>query len=64
MVAGSAKLIGAAGAAVGSGVVLATVRDGAVDAGDAVVLVTALAALTRVAIRAASDAGVRRHRNP
>jgi hypothetical protein len=64
MVTESAKLIGAGGAAVGSAIVLATVRDGAVEAGDAVVLVAALAALTRVAIRAASDAGARGRRHP
>jgi hypothetical protein len=64
MVTESAKLIGAAGAAVGSAIVLASVRNGAVDAGDAAVLVTSLAVLTRVAIRAASEAGARGRRHP
>jgi len=47
--AGSIAVTGAAVA------VLATVRDGTVDAADGVLLVAALAALARTAIRLASD---------
>jgi hypothetical protein len=47
--------VGAALAASGAAVfVLATVRNGFIDAGDAVLLIAALAALTRSAIRLAS----------
>lgn len=48
-------LIGSIAATGASVAVLATVRDGAVDAADGVVLVAALAVLARTAIRLASD---------
>jgi hypothetical protein len=52
----SRKLIGSVAVAAGSVVVIATVRDGTVDAADGAVLVTALLVLARTAIRLASDA--------
>ena len=47
-------LLGSIAVATGSVVVIATVRDGAVDAADGAVLVAALVVLARTAIRLAS----------
>jgi hypothetical protein len=49
------RLIGSLVVAAGSVVVIATVRDGAVDVVDGAVLVIALLVLARTAIRLASD---------
>jgi hypothetical protein len=50
-----AKLFAALAATAGSAAVLATVRNGWLDAGGGVVLVMSLAVLARTAIRLASD---------
>jgi hypothetical protein len=48
-------MLAAGAATVASAAILATVRDGWLDAGDAVVLVASLTTLGRVAIRLASQ---------
>ena len=56
----TATMVAATGATVASAVVLATVRNGWLDAADGAVLVGSLAVLARTAIRLASDPGVPR----
>jgi hypothetical protein len=50
-------LVGTLAVVAASVAVIATVRDGRVDAADGAVLVLALALLARIAIRLAADAG-------
>jgi len=57
-----AKLFAALAGAAGSAAVLATVRNGWLDATDGVVLVVSLVVLARVAIRLASDPSRTRRR--
>lgn len=55
-------MLAAAALVAATAAVLATVRDGALDFVDGLVLVVSLGVLARMAIRMASDPAARRHR--
>ncbi len=58
----SHKMLAVAALVAATAAVLATVRDGALDLADGVVLVVSLAILARMTIRMASDPAARRRR--
>ncbi len=58
----SHKMLAIAALVAATAAVLATVRDGALDLADGVVLVVSLAILARMTIRMASDPAARRRR--
>jgi hypothetical protein len=59
----SHKMLAIAALVAATAAVLATVRDGALDLADGVVLVVSLAILARMTIRMASDPAARRRRS-
>ena len=59
----SHKMLAVAALVAATAAVLATVRDGALDLADGVVLVVSLAILARMTIRMASDPAARRRRS-